>query len=69
MNYAIIQILGGFIRWLFKGCKTKLEHEIHGKLPATWGRSYDMENLAIGMLVGFIFIAIVMILLYYNVIS
>lgn len=67
--YFLAQTIGAVIRWLLKGCKTKLEHEIHGKLPATWGRSYDMENLEIGMLVGFIFIVIVMLLLYYNVIS
>jgi hypothetical protein len=69
MGYSFLKLLGAFIRWITKGCKGKLINEIDGIYPATWGRSYDMENLAIGMLVGFILIAIVIILLYYNVIS
>ncbi|MDP4202116.1 MAG: hypothetical protein Q8861_05430 [Bacteroidota bacterium] len=68
MNYSILQMLGGFIRWLIKGCKTDLKKEVSGKYVATWGRSYEMENLAIGMLVGFVFIATIIVLIHYNII-
>jgi len=27
-----IEHFGGFVRWLLKGCKTKLSDEIHGRL-------------------------------------
>jgi len=40
--------LGAFVRWLFKGCKTKLRDEIEGNFEATWGVTYDMENYIIG---------------------
>ena len=29
--------IGGFIRWLLKGCKTSLKDEVEGNLDATWG--------------------------------
>ena len=28
--------IGGFVRWLLKGCKTKLGDEIHGRLEPKW---------------------------------
>jgi hypothetical protein len=69
MPYIFLKMIGGFIRWLSKGCKTKLEYEIHGKLPATWGSSYNNENFIIGIIASFISIAIIIILLQYHVIS
>jgi hypothetical protein len=36
--------LGGFIRWLLKGCKTRLRDELDSALEPTWGGSYGMEN-------------------------
>jgi hypothetical protein len=50
---------GGFVRWLFKGCRTKLGDEIHGRLPAKWGKDYDFENFIIGIVTMSIIITIV----------
>lgn len=43
-------MIGGFIRWLFKGCKTSLKDEVEGNLDATWGGTYDTENYVIGII-------------------
>ena len=48
--------IGGFVRWLLKGCKTSLRDEIEGNLDATWGGTYDFENFIIGI----VFVAIVL---------
>jgi hypothetical protein len=48
-------LIGGFIRWLLKFCKTKLRDEIEGNLDATWGRTYDIENYIIGIITVVIF--------------
>jgi hypothetical protein len=37
--------LGGFIRWLLKGCKTNLVDEMQGNLEATWVGSYDILKI------------------------
>ena len=42
--------IGGFIRWLCKGCKTSLKDEVEGNLEATWGGTYDTENYIIGII-------------------
>ena len=36
--------IGGFVRWLLKGCKTSLQDEVEGNLDATWGGSYNTEK-------------------------
>jgi len=41
--------IGGFIRWLLKGCKTSFRDEVEGSLDATWGGTYDTENYVIGL--------------------
>ena len=41
--------IGGFVRWLLKGCKTSLQDEVEGNLDATWGGSYNTENYIIGV--------------------
>jgi len=46
--YVLAKDLGAFVRWLFKGCKTKLRDEIEGNFEATWGVTYDMDNYIIG---------------------
>lgn len=46
----ITRMIGGFIRWLFKGCKTSLKDEVEGNLDATWGGTYDTENYVIGII-------------------
>jgi len=47
--YSAAIYLGGFMRWLFKGCKTRLSDEMHGILDPTWGGTYDFENFIIGI--------------------
>jgi hypothetical protein len=51
--------IGGFIRWLLKGCKTSLRDEVEGNLDATWGGSYDFENYIIGVITSVIIIGLV----------
>ena len=41
--------IGGLVRWLAKGCKTRFIDEVEGNLDATWGGSYDLENYIIGL--------------------
>lgn len=45
----LTRLIGGFVRWLLKGCKTNLQDEIEGNLDATWGGTYDTENYVIGI--------------------
>ena len=52
--------LGGFVRWLLKGCKTNLKDEIEGNLDATWGRSYDFENFIIGVVTVSVILALIL---------
>jgi hypothetical protein len=40
--------IGGFVRWIFKGFRTRLIDELEGNLDAKWGSSYDIENAIIG---------------------
>ena len=57
--------IGGFVRWLFKGGKTRLKDEINGRFDATWGRTYRFENYIIGMVTIIIIIGIIMSLMYF----
>jgi hypothetical protein len=59
--YVLAKDLGAFVRWLFKGCKTKLRDEIEGNFEATWGVTYDMENYIIGNVTVLIMILIAVI--------
>lgn len=43
-------LIGGFVRWLFKGCKTSLRDETEGNFKATWGGTYNTENYIIGII-------------------
>lgn len=52
--------IGGFIRWLCKGCKTSLKDEVEGNLEATWGGTYDTENYIIGFITTFLFLGIIL---------
>ena len=52
-------LVGGFIRWLLKGCKTKLKDEIEGDFKATWGGTYDTENYIIGVATAVVILGIV----------
>ena len=59
--YVLAKDLGAFVRWLFKGCKTKLRDEIEGNFEATWGVTYDMDNYIIGNVTVLIMILIAVI--------
>ncbi len=58
------RLLGGFVRWLIKGCKTKLGDEVNGLLEATWGSTYDLENYIIGLITSVIVIGIVILVFF-----
>ncbi len=53
------ELIGGFIRWLLKGCKTSLHDELEGNLDATWGGSYDFENYIVGLITSAIIIGLI----------
>ena len=53
------KLLGAFIRWLIKGCKTSLRDEIEGNFEGTWGGSYSTENYIIGISTVIIILVIV----------
>jgi hypothetical protein len=67
MGYSFIEFIGAIIRWLIKGCKTSLKDEINGTLDPTWGKSYDFENLIIGLLVSSLFIILILGLISFNI--
>ena len=52
--------IGGFVRWLLKGCKTSLQDEVEGNLDATWGGSYNTENYIIGVVTVIIILGVVL---------
>ncbi len=52
-------VLGAFVRWLFKGCKTKLRDEIDGVFDGHWGIPYEAENYFIGILTSIVLIFII----------
>lgn len=56
--------LGGFVRWLFKGCKTSLKDEVEGNFDSTWAGSYDTENYIIGVATVIIILIIVVPLVF-----
>jgi len=51
--------IGAFLRWLFKGCKTKLKDEIEGNFQGAFLRDYDIENMIIGYLFAIVFVSLV----------
>jgi hypothetical protein len=55
----IAKLIGGFIRWLLKGCKTSLRDEVEGNLDASWGGSYDFENYIIGLITSILIIGLI----------
>ena len=50
--------IGAIVRWLFKGCKTKLRDEIDGNFVPKILWSYDFENYIIGLLICIVLIAL-----------
>jgi len=61
-EFAIL--IGGVVRWLFKGCKTKLGDEVNGRLDATWGGTYDTENYIIGLITSVIIIGTIILIFF-----
>ena len=55
------EIIGGFIRWLLKGCKTKIIDEVEGNFDPKWGGNYDFENFIIGVVTVVILLGILLI--------
>ncbi|MBP1616063.1 MAG: hypothetical protein H6Q13_3511 [Bacteroidetes bacterium] len=64
MSIEIAKLIGGFIRWLLKGCKTSLQDEVEGNFDATWGGTYDTENYIIGVVTVVIILGIVIWLIF-----
>jgi hypothetical protein len=64
MTTNAVVILGGVVRWLLKGRKTKLRDEIHGVMDSTWGFSYRFENWVVGMIVILLFLSTGILLVY-----
>ncbi|MDR3652923.1 MAG: hypothetical protein P4L34_08130 [Paludibacter sp.] len=58
------RLLGGFVRWLLKGCKSSLKDEIEGNLEATWGVTYDTENYIIGLITSVIIIGTIVLIFF-----
>lgn len=58
------RLIGGFVRWLLKGCKTSLQDEVEGNLDATWGGTYDTENYIIGVAAVVIILGVVVWLVF-----
>ena len=56
--------IGGFIRWLFKACKTNLKDEIEGNFDPSWGGSYDTENFIIGITSVIVIIVLVLLIAF-----
>ncbi|MDD2797396.1 MAG: hypothetical protein PHV20_02260 [Bacteroidales bacterium] len=42
------KLLGAFVRWILKGCKTDFKNEIEGNFDAKWGGTYEFENFIVG---------------------
>ncbi|WP_321480956.1 hypothetical protein [uncultured Bacteroides sp.] len=59
MSIEFAKFIGGFIRWLLKGCKTSLRNEIEGNFDGTWAGSYDVENYIIGLVTVVIMLGVV----------
>lgn len=56
------EFIGAIVRWLLKGCKTSLKDEIGGNLERSWGPSYDVENLIIGIIAVIVLLVIILLI-------
>jgi hypothetical protein len=56
--------IGGFIRWLLKGCKTRLQDEVEGNFNAVLGGTYDTENYIIGVATVVIILGVVVLIVF-----
>lgn len=64
MAIEFAKLIGGFVHWLIKGCKTNLRDEIEGNLDATWGGTYDTENYIIGIVTAIIVIGAIVLIFF-----
>ncbi|MCF8359785.1 MAG: hypothetical protein K9H26_13570 [Prolixibacteraceae bacterium] len=64
MAIEFVKLIGGFIHWLIKGCKTNLRDETEGNLDATWGGTYDTENYIIGIVSVIVILGVVVWLVF-----
>ncbi|MDB4584315.1 hypothetical protein N9164_14275 [Draconibacterium sp.] len=64
MAIEFAKLIGGFIHWLLKRCKTNLRDEIEGNLDATWGRTYDAENYIIGVVTVVVILVLIIWLVF-----
>lgn len=56
--------IGGFIRWLLKGCKTSLKDEVYGNYAAKWAGSYELENYIIGVVFAIVLVGAVIVIFF-----
>ena len=59
--YPELRELGAFFRWLFKGCKSKLRHEVDNT-------EHDKANYMIGVLIVLLPVLTALILLFFGII-
>ncbi len=64
MAIEFAKLIGGFIHWLLKRCKTRLQDEIEGNLEATWGGTYDTENYIIGIITVVVILGLIIWLIF-----
>lgn len=64
MAIEFAKLLGGFVRWLLKRCRTRLKDEIEGNLDASWGGTYDTENYIIGVVTVVIIFGVIAVLFF-----
>ena len=62
MLYPELRDLGAFVRWVLKGCKTKLKHEVFDNTD------HDKENYLIGLLIITLPVLMAILLLCLNII-
>jgi len=62
-----LEFIGGVVRWVLKGCKTKFGDEIHSRINSnSFIGNYEIENIIIGFLSIVIFLALIVILIVYD---
>ncbi len=61
----LTRYLGGFIRWLLKGCFTNLKDEVEGNIDPTWGGTYDFENYVTGIFTIVIIIGLIILIFFW----
>ena len=63
--YGIVGIIGSFVRWIFKGCKTSFKDEIDGNLKLIFiSNDYHLENAVIGYVTITILISIILLVFF-----